>query len=237
LAEDNPVTGGIVPLVVEVRESVSQRGVFWTERLLVGVEDQVLLDTTQLTGGEYDANTEEMVYRVLTPWWALAVAPTDTFVWTQAQWVGVPMDESNASAYREGNAHDAMDVAVDHEGALTVFKGTSSNAKTGTGTRAGASTGTVGNGLRVVPERHRRRSVDALRKEAQRRWQQARRNNKTKRGGKVVASSKSAPRTAIKRSHSGGGPDATLVWCRGCPMLPSPRRQRRVRPAATWRAG
>jgi hypothetical protein len=66
--EDNPLTGGIVPLVVEVRESVSQRGVFWTERLLVGVEDQVLLDTTQLSGGAYDATTEEMVHRVLTPW-------------------------------------------------------------------------------------------------------------------------------------------------------------------------
>jgi hypothetical protein len=66
--QDSPLSGGIVPLVVEVREKVSERGVFWTERLLVGVEDQVLLDTTQLSGGAYDATTEEMVYRVLTPW-------------------------------------------------------------------------------------------------------------------------------------------------------------------------
>ncbi|MCS6859137.1 MAG: hypothetical protein NZT92_02315 [Abditibacteriales bacterium] len=37
-AQDNPLIGGIIPLVVEVRELVSERGVFWTERLLVGVE-------------------------------------------------------------------------------------------------------------------------------------------------------------------------------------------------------
>ncbi len=94
---DNPVTGGIVPLVVEVREKVSEGGVFWTERLLLGVEGQVLLDTTQLTGGEYDPAAQEMVYRVLTPWWTSWEIGKlgngemrETFIWTQAQWIGVP---------------------------------------------------------------------------------------------------------------------------------------------------
>jgi len=103
---------GIVPVVVEVRERVSERGVFWTERLLVGVEGQVLLDTTQLTGGTYDPATEEMVYRVLTPWGTLGLPATDTFLWAQAQWVGVPLAESNAPPYREGEANDAVDVTL-----------------------------------------------------------------------------------------------------------------------------
>jgi hypothetical protein len=93
--------------------------VFWTERLLVGVEGQVLLDTTQLTGGTYDPATEEMVYRVLTSWWVNGSmsqggngTPAETFLWAQAQWVGVLLTEESAPAYREGKATDTLDIKV-----------------------------------------------------------------------------------------------------------------------------
>ncbi len=215
------MTGGIVPLVVEVREKVSEGGVFWTERLLVGGEGQVLLDTTQLTGGAYDPAAQEMVYRVLTPWWALGEIGKsgngemrETFIWTQAQWVGVPLDEVGngrraVPSYREGEAQDAVDVTVDSQGSLFVAsRSATSNAPKGTETRAGTSESSKATGRDA--QRRPRRSVEALRKEAQRRLQLARRAGKAKPGGRTATSSKGKPRTFIKRSDS-GGPSATLV--------------------------
>jgi hypothetical protein len=35
-AEDSPLPGGLAPIVVEVRESLNERGVFWMERLMIG---------------------------------------------------------------------------------------------------------------------------------------------------------------------------------------------------------
>jgi hypothetical protein len=124
-SEDSPISGGIVPLVVELRERVSEHGVFWAERVLVGVEGLVLLDTKQLSGGTYDAATQEMVYRLTAPLWTMWMPPTETFVWTQAQWVGVPLSERNASAYCEGKATDTVDITVDNNGSLLIApKGT-----------------------------------------------------------------------------------------------------------------
>jgi hypothetical protein len=220
---DNPLTGGIVPLVVEVRKLVSERGVFWTERLLVGVEDQVLLDSTQLSDGVYDPNTEEMVYRVLTPWWTSWEIGKlgngemrETFLWTQAQWVGVPLDEVGNGRravpdYREGNANDAVDVTLTESGTLTVApRRKTTNAQNGTSTQSSASERAVGNGRRDVSSK-RRRSVEALRREAQRRWAQARRANKNKRGGRTAALPKGKTRTLVKKSDPLNGPIATLV--------------------------
>jgi hypothetical protein len=178
----------------------------------------VLLDTTQLTGGTYDSTTQEMVYRVLTPWWVNGSmsqggngTPAETFLWAQAQWVGVPMNERNAPDYREGNANDAVDVTLTESGTLTVApRSKTTNAQSGTGTPSSASERAVGNGRRDVPSR-RRRSVEALRKEAQRRLAQARRASKNKRGGRTVALPKGKTRTLVKKSDPLNGPSATLV--------------------------
>lgn len=43
--EDSPLAGELAPIVVEVREQVSERGVFWTERLLIGIAGLTLVDT------------------------------------------------------------------------------------------------------------------------------------------------------------------------------------------------
>jgi hypothetical protein len=75
--------------------------VFWAERLLVGVEGLVLLDTKQFDEGIYDSATQEVVYRALTPLSTMDLPPMETFVWTQVQWVGVPLNERHMPAYCE----------------------------------------------------------------------------------------------------------------------------------------
>ncbi len=196
-AEDSPIVGGLTPIVVEVREQVSERGVFWTERLLIGIEGLVLLDTKQLSNGTYDPATQEMVYRVTAPLLTAEMPLAQTFVWTQAQWVGVPLGEPNAPAYREGTANDTVDVTVDNNGSLTVFpKSTTASAKQGTNTQAGTSERVGTSGQRV---KRGRRSVNALRREAQRRLRQARRPQSPRRGGRTVMTAHDSPRTTVKR--------------------------------------
>ncbi|MCS6860377.1 MAG: hypothetical protein NZT92_08680 [Abditibacteriales bacterium] len=112
--------------------------------------------------------------------------------------------------YHEVTAHDAVDVTVNHEGTLFVApRPAPSDAPQGTSARAGTSEPTKATGRES--QRRRRRSLEALRKEAQRRLAQARRTGKSKPSGRTTAaSSKGKPYTFIKRSGS-GGVSATLV--------------------------
>ncbi|MDW8366157.1 MAG: hypothetical protein RMK49_09965, partial [Abditibacteriales bacterium] len=99
-----------------------------------------------------------------------------------------------------------------HEGTLFIAprpRPAPSNAPQGTSSRAGTSEPTKATGRES--QRRRRRSLETLRKEAQRRLAQARRTGKSKPSGRTTAaSSKGKPYTFIKRSGS-GGVSATLV--------------------------
>jgi hypothetical protein len=104
-----------------------------------------------------------------------------------------------------------VEVTLTESGTLTVApRRKPPDVPSGTSTPSGASERAVRDGRGVGRERPRRRSVEALRKEAQQRLAQARRAGRNKRGGKTALSSKGKPRTFIKRSGS-DGVSATLV--------------------------
>jgi cell wall-associated NlpC family hydrolase len=153
------------------------------------------MDTQQLSGGAYDPATQQMVYRVLTPMWTTNLPTSETFVWTQAQWVGVPLDEGGngrraVPAYSEGKATDTVDVTIGSDGSMFIAKKVTPNAQSGANadTRTGASSSVQPNAQR--PQRRDRRAIEALRREAQRRLMAVRRADKGKKSNKVSASAK-----------------------------------------------